>query len=131
MAKKLGWLSQSLWGEWADRDAINRNADDLENVESNVDVLRAQVQRQGAEIVKLRAMIMGVVEILHAKAPFDDAELQSAIQAAHAELTTPPPAPRAHATAAGPPVICTKCMRTVPAAATNITGQGLVCDNCF
>jgi hypothetical protein len=91
MARKLGIMNQWLFGEWADRAAINRNADELVLVEANLDELKKVVKRQSQEILQLRAMIMGVVEVLHTKAPFEDAELEAAVQAAWTSLTTPPP----------------------------------------
>ena len=91
MAKKLGILNQYLFGEWADRAAINRNAEDLSIVEADVTELRKLVQQQAHDILRLRAMFMGVVEVLHTKAPFDDAELEAAVQAAWMSLTEPPP----------------------------------------
>jgi hypothetical protein len=93
VAEKLGIFSQWLGGEWADRRAINRNADALDSVEANVSELRSTIAHQSEEIMRLRAMIMGVVEVLHAKAPFADAELEAAVKAAWTELTKPPPAP--------------------------------------
>lgn len=89
MAEKLGIFSQWMWGEWADRNAINKNADVLESVETNVSALQSTVARQSEEILRLRAMIMGVVEVLHAKAPFDDDELEAAVNAAWTGLTKP------------------------------------------
>jgi hypothetical protein len=102
MAQKLGFFSQWLGGEWADRAAINRNADDLAKVEVGIDEMRKLVQRQGKEILQLRAMLMGVVEVLHAKAPFDDAELAHAVENAWAQLSPPPPVSPASPTAGDP-----------------------------
>jgi len=91
MAEKLGIVNQMLFGKWADRAAINRNADSLSAVEGNLDELRKLIQRQSEEILRLRAMFMGVVEVLHSKAPFDDVELEHAIDSAWQSLTAPPP----------------------------------------
>jgi hypothetical protein len=91
MAEKLGILNQALFGKWADRAAINRNAESLQAVEGDMGELRKLVQRQSQEILQLRAMFMGVVEVLHAKAPFDDVELEQAVDAAWAKLNPPPP----------------------------------------
>jgi TolA-binding protein len=91
MAEKLGILDQMLFGKWADRAAINRNAEHLSNVAEGIDELRKVVQLQGDEILRLRAMFLGVVEVLHAKAPFDDAELERAVEAAWNKLKPPPP----------------------------------------
>ena len=98
MPQKLGFMNQWLFGEWADRAAINRNAEDLSAVEADVTELRATVQRQSQEILRLRAMFMGVVEVLHAKTPFDDAELERAVQEAWTSLTAPPSPPPKMAT---------------------------------
>jgi hypothetical protein len=127
MAQRLGLFNQWAFGEWADRAAINQNADDLLAVESSVQGVQARLARQQDEIVRLRAMLMGVVEVLHAKAPFDDAELDAAVRAAHARLSAPPtPAQRAAET-----TICSRCQRTVLVSATNITANGVVCDGCI
>jgi hypothetical protein len=126
MAQRVGFFDQWAFGEYADRKAINRNADDLNLVESNVEQLQAQLAQQRQEIVQLRAMLMGVVEVLHAKAPFDNAELDAAVSAAHARLT----APRTPAQQAQQSTTCAKCQRTVPLSATNITAAGNVCDAC-
>lgn len=93
MAKKLGILSQALWGQWADRGAINKNAEDLSLVEADVTALRAMVQRQGQEIVQLRALVAGVIDVLQARISLGQAELERAVQEAMAELQPPPPPP--------------------------------------
>jgi hypothetical protein len=136
MAQQLGILSQWAFGEWADRAAINRNATDLAMVEGDVAGMRNQINRQTQEILWLRAMFMGVVEVLHAKAPFDDAELEAAVRKAWAALTTPPPPPPAaaathHGTQGSQQiVICAKCGAQVVAARTLIAATGTVCDTC-
>ncbi|HEX5058207.1 MAG TPA: hypothetical protein VFV99_02550 [Kofleriaceae bacterium] len=94
MAEKLGFLDQMLWGKWADRAAINRNAEDLSNVEADVTALRTLVQRQAAEITQLRAMFMGMVEVLHQRGSLDETELESAVKAAFLKLSPPPPEPK-------------------------------------
>jgi len=94
MAEKLGFLDQMLWGKWADRAAINRNAEDLSNVEADVTALRTLVQRQAAEITQLRAMFMGMVEVLHQRGHLDEGELESAVKAAFLKLSPPPPEPK-------------------------------------
>jgi hypothetical protein len=93
MVEKLGRFDQWLFGGWADRAAINRNADELSTVEADLTALQALVKRQAQEILQLRATVMGIVEVLHDKTPFDDKELERAVQAAWAKLTAPPPKP--------------------------------------
>jgi hypothetical protein len=94
MAEKLGLFNQLLFGDWAQRGAINKNADDLSIVEADLGELRKVVQRQAAEILQLRAMFMGVVEVLNEKTPFDSKELERAVQEAYAKLTAPPEKPQ-------------------------------------
>jgi hypothetical protein len=144
MAQQLGIFNQWFGGEWADRAAINRNAYELDYVENDVASMQQQLRKQASEILWLRAMFMGVVEVLHAKAPFDDAELAAAVQHAWARLNTPPPPPasavataitgdpyRGTPTAAAAMHTCTKCGRQVPASSTTITLSGEVCDSCL
>jgi hypothetical protein len=136
VAQKLTFFHTGT--SWADRDAINANADELDSVETDVGSLRTAMLRQNQEILRLRAMLMAVVEVLHAKAPFDDAELDSAFNAAWTQLTAPPPPIQQSQTGApyrGAPVpvrmvTCVRCMRQVPASQTNITASGEVCDRC-
>jgi hypothetical protein len=91
MASKLGIFSQMMFGEWADRSAINRNAEMLESVEASVSSLQTTVARQAQEILRLRAMVLGVIEVVQSKLPIDDAELERAVKDAWAELAPPPP----------------------------------------
>jgi hypothetical protein len=90
MAEKLGFLNQLMFGNWAERGAINRNAEDLSAVEANIESLQKVVQRQAQEILQLRAMFMGVVEVLQHKTLVDDAELEQAVKAAYTSLAPPP-----------------------------------------
>jgi hypothetical protein len=62
MAQKVGLLNYWLLGAWADRTAINQNADDLAYVEASVDSLQATVKRQGQEID--RALLVASVDEL-------------------------------------------------------------------
>jgi hypothetical protein len=94
MAKKLGIFNQLFFDKWADRSAINANAEALESVEMDVTALRKVVARQAKEIDHLHALIEGVVEVLHAKLPFDDAELEHAVTAALERRAPPQPAPQ-------------------------------------
>lgn len=146
MAQKVRWLDGwLLGGEWADRRVINQNADELTYVEGGMTQLGAIVQRQGQEILWLRAVVAGLVEVLHARSPFDSAELEGAVQSAWKELTAPPPPPSPPAPTMTDPyrgmpvaptasperlVLCPQCGRHVPASKTNITEHGEVCDAC-
>ena len=91
MAEKLGILNQLLFGDWAERSTINRNAEHLSTVEANVSALREIVALQADEIMQLRAILKGVIEVVRAKTPFDDTELERAVNAAWAELSPPEP----------------------------------------
>lgn len=94
MAQKLDFFQQWLGGEWADRNAINRNAEDLENVEQDVTKLRDVTKRQAEEILQLRAMVGSLVEILAAKDVVDPVELEGKVKLALKELMPPPKAPK-------------------------------------
>ncbi|MDB4955601.1 MAG: hypothetical protein JWO36_3170 [Myxococcales bacterium] len=93
MAEKLGFFSQWLGGNWAERNTINANADALESVEGKVRDLQSTADRQAKEIVQLRATIMGLAEVLQAKVQFDDSELEREVNAALEKLTPQPKAP--------------------------------------
>ena len=91
MADKLGILDQMLFGKWADRSAINRNAEALSSVESDLGELRKVLKQQAEEILRLRAMFLGLAEVVQAKTAFADVELEQAVDAAWAKLSPPPP----------------------------------------
>ena len=93
MVRKLGIFGQLLGGDYAQRNAINTNAEALETIEAKVKDLQDTVGRQAKEILQLRATIMGLAELMQAKVPFDDAELELEIRAAWTELV-PEPAPK-------------------------------------
>jgi hypothetical protein len=93
MAEKLERFDQWLFRGSAERAVINRNAEELSTVESDLTALQALVKRQAQEILQLRATVMGIVEVLHDKTPFDDRELERAVQAAWVKLTAPPSKP--------------------------------------
>lgn len=94
MAEKLGLLNHFVFGEWGQRDAINRNAETLETVEARLDDLRKLVARQASEIMQLRAMFTGLVHVLRDKPGLDESELARAVEAAWLELCPPPPEPK-------------------------------------
>jgi TolA-binding protein len=93
MAQKLGFLDQLLWGDHADRAAINRNAAELDNVSATVADLRKLVHIQSNEILQLRGILNGLVEVLQQKVSFTDAELEGAVRTALDKLAPPPPPP--------------------------------------
>jgi len=93
MAKKIGLFDQWFWGPWADRKAINRNADDLESVDAKVTGLMDTVARQGREIVQLQAVVMSLVEVLQSTKTLDDAELEREVKRSLEKLSPPPPEP--------------------------------------
>jgi hypothetical protein len=90
MAEKLGILNQMLFGQWAERSTINRNAEHLSSVDANVAELRKLVGVQAEEIARLRAMMMGLVEVLQTKATINGAELEDAVDAAWTKISAPP-----------------------------------------
>lgn len=51
-------MKQMLFGDWAERSTINRNAEHLSSVEANVTELRKVIGLQTEEITRLRAMMM-------------------------------------------------------------------------
>lgn len=132
----------------ADRMAINANAEELEVVETDLVTLKALVKRQSEELLYMRAMFMGLVDVLHGKVSFDDAELAQAVNAAWTELHAPPPrqpdasgggdpyrgtvaSPEPAPTPTPTPMLtCTRCGRSVPVARTTITLDGELCDAC-
>lgn len=86
MAEKLGLFSQLLFGDWSERATINRNAEELSAVGADVEELRRVARRQADEILKLRAMFMGIVDVLENKAGVQRSELEDAVEAAWAKL---------------------------------------------
>jgi hypothetical protein len=93
MAEKLGFFSQWLGGNWAERNTINANADALESVEAKVRDLQATTDRQAKEIVQLRATLIGLAEVVQAKVQFDDSDLERAVNSALEKLSPQPKAP--------------------------------------
>ena len=89
MAEKLGFFAQWLGGDYAERNAINANADTLSGVELRMSDLEQTVDRQTREILELRATIMGLAELLQAKVKFDDSELEVEVRSAWNKLLPP------------------------------------------
>lgn len=94
MAEKLGLMNQWLFGNWAERATINRNAEALSSVEANLGDLRNIVERQAKEILQLRTMFVALVDVLHERAVVDEAEIERAVQEAWAKVSPPPPEPK-------------------------------------
>jgi hypothetical protein len=95
MATKVWIASQWLGGGSADQHAINQNAKILESVEVSLSSLQATVARQAQEILRLQAMIAGLVDVLQFKVPFDADELDRAANDAWNQLAPPAAAPAA------------------------------------
>ena len=91
MAEKLGLFNQLLFGNLAERATINRNAEELSAVGDNIAALRKVAERQAEEILQLRAMVMGMVEVLQQKAVIDRMQLEDAMEAAWSKLKPAPP----------------------------------------
>ncbi|MEO6773005.1 MAG: hypothetical protein ABI467_08265 [Kofleriaceae bacterium] len=82
MAERVGLFGQLLLGPLMERRAINRNAETLDSVEAKLGDLRETIKRQGDEIVHLRAMIVGLAEVIHRSVPFEQGDLEHAVTAA-------------------------------------------------
>lgn len=93
MAEKLGLFNQLLFGNYAERATINRNAEELSLVGADLEKLRKVAERQAEEILQLRAMVMGMVEVLQQKAVIDKTQLEDAMEAAWTKLNPPPTPP--------------------------------------
>jgi hypothetical protein len=123
-----------MMGDWADRDAINRNADELADVEQQQWTLQQTIDKQRGEIIQLRAMVMAVMEILVAANIADNETIQATAQRAYDALVPRPslaiPAGGMHTAPSTHLTTCIKCKRSVPATSTTITGNGEVCDAC-
>lgn len=92
MAQKIGRFD---WrGEWADRDAINRNAETLETVEADVGKLEQRIAKQARDILQLRAIVEGLVDMLQATIGLDEHALDDAVAAALERLAPRPPQPK-------------------------------------
>jgi hypothetical protein len=126
---QIGLFDQWWGGAWADRNAINQNANELAALEGNTQMLQDLVRRQAQDILRMRAMFAGLVQVLEAKNLVAESELQAAIQATWEQLD-----PAAHAAAHAPAgmalATCIRCTQQVAASATVLTGDGPVCDAC-
>jgi hypothetical protein len=153
MPRKISFFGQWFGGEYIDRAAINANADELAQVESSIDGLSAAVQRQAAEIGKLRALSVALSQLLVDKGVVTEDELQDLAQRLASPpppAPLPPPPPPSPALASppldevddvndGPPrmgaaegtTTCDRCGRQVPMSCTNIVEIGTICDDCF
>jgi hypothetical protein len=135
MTERVSRWDAFFGNQYADRQAINQNADELDTVQTEIEKLNKLVHRQADDLLLMRAFVIGIVEVLHAKAPFDQAELDAAVSEAYAQLTAPPPVdPNANMPVPAKrderPITCAKCGKSVPAYRTNITASGEVCDAC-
>jgi|HubBroStandDraft_2_1064218.scaffolds.fasta_scaffold265679_2 hypothetical protein len=115
--KPLGYWSS----QWSYRQAINEDRSDLEDTELTVEKLQGRVKRLTEDMLLLRATLMAVVDVLHAKAPFDEAELAEATATALAALRA------GHAAATA---VCDKCKQTVAMASATVTLDGVFCTSC-
>jgi hypothetical protein len=135
MVRRFTYVSR-WFGDYYDRTAINEHADELDAMEDNVGKLQLVVKRQAEELLMLRAYVIGLVQVMRSKVPFDDAEVDAAVSDVWAELTAPPPPPDPNLNMPKPPVrderpiTCAKCGKSVPAYRTNITAAGEICDAC-
>jgi hypothetical protein len=113
-------------GAWSPVDAINRNADELGSVEG-------QVATMHQDILRLRSMYMGLVELVREKLPFDQAELDGHVQKAWATISGHDPTtarPHAQAIAQGRTRRCSRCGNQVPASQLTVLPSGELCDVC-
>jgi hypothetical protein len=126
----LTWFDQWFAGGYADRQAINQNADELATVEGQTQMIGRVVQSHADDILRMRAMFAGLVKVLEARGLVVEDELQAAIGTMWMQMN-PHAQARASAPAGMPLVTCIRCQRDVAASATTITGQGSICDACL
>lgn len=140
--RKLGF-----WNDERDQVlAINQAADELDAVQSGVnfthqrvDHLQRVVERQGAELVRLKAALQAVCDLIVDLDLIEEEALAYRIDAAladAAEVAEPaPPGPfAAHAPApapAGSEADCSRCRRRVPARDISFTDRGPMCEACI
>jgi hypothetical protein len=130
-------ISVSRWNDdFHARRAINDHADEIDAVETEVETLQRLVKQQADELLMLRALLVGLVEVMRSKGSIDEAELDAQVSKVWEQLTAPPPPVDPNANMPKPvkrderPITCAKCGKSVPAYRTNITAQGEVCDSC-
>ncbi|MBX3158144.1 MAG: hypothetical protein KF773_19400 [Deltaproteobacteria bacterium] len=102
MAEKVSLFQQWLWGDWADRDIINRNADALEDVELTVGALKKAVARQSEDILRLRTTVSVLLRTLAVHAKITESELEIAIGEEWAKVVPPPKEPPSRKAATDP-----------------------------
>lgn len=140
--RKLGFWSNS---EYEQRTAINQAADELEVLQSNATfahqqhtALRRTVERQQAEIDRLKGALQAVCDLLVDLDVIEEEALayrvEAAIEAAAAEAAASRPASPFDAPStpqAARPVVCSRCKRQVEPAAISFTDRGPMCDPCI
>lgn len=143
--RKLGF-----WNDERDQVlAINQAADELDAVQSGVnfthqrvDHLQRVVERQGAELVRLKAALQAVCDLIvdldlieeEALAYRIDAALADAAEVAEVAEPAPPGPFAAHAPApapAGSEADCSRCRCRVPARDISFTDRGPMCEACI
>ena len=89
----------------------------------SVDALRKQVLAQREQIRELGAMVSVLVKMLSESGSVDDKVLRYRVESQLEEL-------REAARPENQLLACTRCGKQVPAAQTQLTGDGPVCDRC-
>jgi hypothetical protein len=138
-------------GFWSDTEgdqirAINEAADELGRVQSNTnflaqraDSLQRLATNQQAEIVRLKAALQAVCDLLVDLNLVDEQALGYRIDAALADANPAPdprPPPRPFDIQPDPPAAerstahCSRCHRSVPAGDISFTDKGPMCDAC-
>jgi hypothetical protein len=129
MSKRIGLFDALVGNDVSlfERSVINQNADELDAVVKQGDMLggsigalQARVVAQGRELERLRTVVGVLAGMLRDSGAIDahvfDLRLEAMLEE-QAEAT------RATAT-------CLRCSRTVPAMQTELTALGPVCDRC-
>jgi hypothetical protein len=83
--------SPGFFGSWLfrEQEAIDHNAEELTAVEGNLAELQRTVARQAQDILRLRAMLAGLVEVLHDQVKLDPGAVELATNAALERLSPP------------------------------------------